>query len=450
MSARASILRVALAGATAAALAAVLPTARAGAQQPAPLAARVAAAPGPVTLRYAARPGACGDGRAFIALDDRFTVHGSYGRGYRSMGVGRWTSTACVPGPARVTLDVRGGAVDEVRVRVGGAAGDAAPAGEARDLGTVAAPEAAAYFLALAGRADGRVADQAVLAAVLADSADVWQPLLALARRHPSDGVARSTMHWLGAVAPREAIPALAAALAGGGERRPVREGAAIALAHAPDGAGVPALAAAASGRPGAGGGDAWVRDRAVFWLGNARHPEARATLRALAAADTAPEAVRGQAIFALGHLDRDDGDAANGAFLRALYPRLAADRLQDRLIMSVAQLEDAESRRWLLGLAADAAQPLEARKRALFWAGQGDRTPIGELVAANARLTGSELRRHYAFVLSQRSEDAAVEQLIAMARADAEPAVRRQATFWLGQSRNPRARQYLESVVLR
>jgi HEAT repeat protein len=52
--------------------------------------------------------------------------------------------------------------------------------------------------------------------------------------------------------------------------------------------------------------------------------------------------------------------------------------------------------------------------------------------------------------VLSQRGEDAAVDRLVAIARADADPGVRRQAIFWLGQSRNPRARAYLEGVVAR
>jgi HEAT repeat protein len=256
-------------------------------------------------------------------------------------------------------------------------------------------------------------------------------------------------MHWLGAVAPPAAVPTLAALLRDSAERRVVREGAAQVLAQADDGAGVPALAAAARGERAAGGADPWVRERAVFWLGTADDARARATLRALAAADTADEQVRGRAIFAIGHLGgRWADDAGNGAFLRALYPRLPSGRLRDGVVQSVAQSDDPAARRWLLGLAADAAQPLEARKRALFWAGQQRAGRVDELVALDARLEGSELRRHYTFVLSQRSEDAAVDRLIAIARGDADRAVRRQAIFWLGQSRSARARAYLESVV--
>lgn len=415
--------------------------------QPAPLAARVTAAEGPVVMRFATRPAACGDGRDLIALGERLTINSSY----HATGGGGWARRTCVPGPAHVTLTVRGGAVREVRVRVGGraTAGDAVVGGEARDLGAVGAAAAAAYFVALAGRTSGRPAERAVMAAALADSAEVWQPLLAVARGHAEAPVARSAMHWLGAVAPPEAVPVVAGVLRDPGERRAVREGAAVALTFVPGGAGVPALAAVARGMPAAV--DPWVRDRAVFWLGNARDPRARLTLRTLAAADTTPEPVRAQAIFALGHLDHDEeGDDGNAAFLRALYPRLAATPLQDKVIQSVAQAHDAASRRWLLDLAANAGQPLAARKQALFWAGQQEELAIEELVAADARLTGAELRRHYTFVLSQRPEDAAVSRLIAIARADADRDVRRQAVFWLGQSRNPRARAYLEAVVAR
>jgi hypothetical protein len=114
----------------------------------------------------------------------------------------------CVPGPARVALRVRRGAVEGVRLRVGGAWTRRDGAGA--DLGTVPAAEAAAYFLALAERAapvgrargaEGGAAEGAMFAAVVADSADPRPDLLRLARdaslggevrRTPCSGSARS------------------------------------------------------------------------------------------------------------------------------------------------------------------------------------------------------------------------------------------------------------------
>lgn len=421
------------AGVRAAVVAALLWAPEAGAQS---LAARVAAvADGEAQVTYTTRPEACGDGRELVAVGEFLTASGSVeGHG--------WSNVNCERGPARLVLTVERGAVTDARVHVG----RPRPASEpVRDLGVVSAAEAADFALTLAGRLTGRAARRAVVAAAVADSADVWRRLLALARGGAADERTRRTaVHWLGAVAPPEAVAPMQALVRDPGESRLVREGAVAVLALAPDGAGVPALVDLARGRA----ADGWLREKAVFWLGQARDPRARATLRELAAGDTVAGRAREQAIFALGH--GGEHDAGDGAFLRALYARLPNERLRGKAIQGVAQLDDAASRRWLLDLAANALEPVGARKQALFWAGQQDDTPIAELVAVYPRLAGQELRKHYAFVLSQREEDAAVDRLIDVARTDADPAVRRQALFWLGQSRHARARQYLVEVIER
>ena len=63
-------------------------------------------------------------------------------------------------------------------------------------------------------------------------------------------------------------------------------------------------------------------------------------------------------------------------------------------------------------------------------------------------RLDDRRLKEHYAFVLSQRHEDAAVDKLIDIARADPDREMRRKALFWLGQSGSPRARKFLEEAI--
>jgi HEAT repeat protein len=428
MSARRSTL--ALACAVAGALAAVAPRA-ARAQS---LAARVAGAPdGQLSMTYATRADACGDGRDVVAVRDVLTAAGS-------MQMRGWTNVACVHGPARLALTVARGAVTDLRVHVGAAR--AAPA-DARDWGTVPAADAAELALGLAARLTGRAAQRAVVAATVADAPDTWRRLLALARNAgAADHTRRTAMHWLGAIAPAEAVAPITALVRDAGEPRMVREGALAVLAFAPDGAGVPALIGVTRG-----GVDGWLREKAIFWLGQADDGRARSALRALAAGDSVAPGAREQAIFALAH---GQGDAEAGAFLRALYPRLTAARLRDKVIQSVAQTDDRESRRWLLALAADEGERVEARKQALFWAGQQDDAPLADLLALYPKLTGTTLRKHYTFVLSQRDEEAAVDALIAVARNDEDPAVRRQALFWLGQSRSPRAQRYLTEVIER
>src|SRR5262249_28172397 len=83
------------------------------------IAARVAAAPdGDVRLSYAARPGVLGNGRNTIQWNCR---HGHC----QSQVDGDWSDgddwrNVCDSGPVRVALRVRGGAITDVRVAVGG------------------------------------------------------------------------------------------------------------------------------------------------------------------------------------------------------------------------------------------------------------------------------------------------------------------------------------------
>jgi len=51
-------------------------------------------------------------------------------------------------------------------------------------------------------------------------------------------------------------------------------------------------------------------------------------------------------------------------------------------------------------------------------------------------------------FALSRLPGDEAATQLIAVADSSKDPAVRRQAIFWLGQSNDPRALEYLTKIL--
>jgi HEAT repeat protein len=251
-------------------------------------------------------------------------------------------------------------------------------------------------------------------------------------------------MFWLGAVAPAEAVNPIASIARDPRERREMREGALSVLSEIDDGAGVPALMQLTerddSENP-------WLREKAVFWLGNAGDAKGRARIRLLAERDSVPERIRDQAIFALGHLDRD-GD--NGAFLRSLYGRLTSERLQKKVIQSLSQTDDPDGERFLLRIAQDDDQRMELRKDALFWAGQNNHAATSELISVYPKLTNRELKRHYTFVLSQRREEEAVDKLIDIAKNDGDHEVRRQALFWLGQSNDPKATRFLREMIER
>src|SRR5215207_2162162 len=389
---------------------------------------------GLVQMTYASHPDACGDGADVLALGRLFTV-------YPTMQGHGWSNMNCTFGPARVVVTRRDGQVAGVRTYIGAAR---RPSADVTDLGVVPARDAATYFLDLASRANGRAATSAIAAAAVADSADIWRQLLALARNddRPSD-VRSSALYWLSGVAPAEAVGPLAALARSGSESKSLREGVVMTLAQLRDGAGVPSLIELTRRDNDAH----WLRERAIFWLGNAHDERARTTLRTLASSDTLATDLRDQAIFALGFLDQRGG---NGPFLRSLYGQVSSTRLKDKIVQAVAQLDEPADQRWLVDRVLDAREPLDLRKQALFWRGQKHDAPVGDLLALYPRLDSQELRDHFVFVLSQRQETAAVDKLIDLARNDTDREIRAKATFWLGQSRDPRAAKFLEERISR
>jgi len=388
---------------------------------------------GTVQMTYASRPEACGDGRDVTALGRLIMVYPSMqGRG--------WSRMDCTFGPARAVVTRRDGEVALVRVHIGALR---RPDAGVTDLGTVSAREAAEYFLGLASTGQGRVASNAIMAAAFADSADIWQRLLSLARDdNRTRDVRSSALYWLSGVAPAEAAAPLTTLARNSSESRELREGVLTTLGQLRDGAGVPSLIEMTKRDD----DDArWLRERAIFWLGNAAETQGRATLRAIASSDTIARDLRGQAIFALGFLDHD---GENGPFLRTLYPRLDDPELKDKVIQAVAQLDEDDDQRWLVQRVLDPKESVELRKQALFWRGQKQSAPLGDLVALYPRLDSRDLKEHYVFVLSQRREPEAVDKLIDLAKNDSDREIREKATFWLGQSRDPRATKYLEDRI--
>jgi hypothetical protein len=127
----------------------------------------------------------------------------------------------------------------------------------------------------------------------------------------------------------------------------------------------------------------------------------------------------------------------------RGLGPRNAERAL------GAASAADAATGTDFLALARVTDAPMDLRKNALFWAGQVD-VPIAQLTGIDSELRDRDLRRHYTFVLSQRSERAATDKLIDIVQHDDDREVKRQALFWLGQSRDPKAREFLRDLILK
>ena len=100
--------------------------------------------------------------------------------------------------------------------------------------------------------------------------------------------------------------------------------------------------------------------------------------------------------------------------------------------------------------IARDATVPHETRKQAVFWLGQA---------ASNAAARGLDslladkngdrsIQEQAVFALSQRPKDEGIPALVRVARTHPDPAIRKKAIFWLGQSDDPRAIALFEELL--
>ena len=225
------------------------------------LASRVAAVDdGAVTFHYAARPGVCGDGETFVRTGPH-SYHGS------------WSSNRpmepCIFGPVQVRLTLADGVVQRVESWVG-----PPRSRNARDLGTVSAPEAARYLMTIAERGDSKASAKAIFPAVLADSATVWPALFPIARNASSKSARQDALFWLsrfatGALSGRPNSPFAEDQ----DEESPdddLKSHAVFVVSQLPRSESVPQLIEIARSNR-----DWRVRSKALFWLGQTGDPRA-------------------------------------------------------------------------------------------------------------------------------------------------------------------------------
>jgi len=103
-----------------------------------------------------------------------------------------------------------------------------------------------------------------------------------------------------------------------------------------------------------------------------------------------------------------------------------------------------------LLALARDEARTRDARHQAVFWVGQaaGEKATEGLKEVVGDPTGDRDVRLQAVFAISQRPKDEGVPALINIARTSRDGEIRKQAIFWLGQSRDARALAYFEAVL--
>jgi hypothetical protein len=224
------------------------------------------------------------------------------------------------------------------------------------------------------------------------------------------------TVYWLDGVVPAESVRLLAGIVTNGphgadadrerGDRHraPGQRGIAAIALHRD------AAADAALGQFVQPSNPKWLRRDAAFWLGAARGEAGAAIVTKLARSDA------------------DDSFREHLTFVLTLTGESGIPTLID------LAKHDASS---------------GVRGQALFWLAQkaGQRA-VATLGQAASDDPNAEVRKRAVFAISQLPKDDAVPKLIELAKTHRDPEVRKQAMFWLGQTGDPRAIAFFESVL--
>jgi hypothetical protein len=186
--------------------------------------------------------------------------------------------------------------------------------------------------------------------------------------------------------------------------------------------------------------------DAAISAIALHQDPAADRALDALAS-PSRPESIRRKAVFWMG--------VARGARgfdrLKQILAADPSDKVREHAMFAISQSKDAGAIPFIIRIAHEDRSP-HVRGQALFWLAQSAQKKIAAEAIAGAIENDPEtdVKRKAVFALSQLPNGEGVTKLIEVARTNRNREVRKQALFWLGQSNDSRALQFLEEVLAR
>ena len=186
------------------------------------------------------------------------------------------------------------------------------------------------------------------------------------------------------------------------------------------------------------------VRKSAMFALSQSRVPETFDTLAAIARSDGEPR-LRSEALFWLAQ----KGDARAAKVITDALEKDASAEVRKKAVFALSQLKEDGGVPALIQIARTHTDAGHARRSHLLARAEGRdarRPPRSPSVVEQDPDT--EVKKKAVFALSQLPKDEGVPLLIKVARTNANPAVRKQAMFWLGQSKDPRAIDFFAEVL--
>ena len=191
--------------------------------------------------------------------------------------------------------------------------------------------------------------------------------------------------------------------------------------------------------------GKSSLYNNALSAIANTAGPAAEAALTTFAGASQ-PSQVRRQAIFWIGQ----SRGASGFATLKAMLDRETTVEIRRTLVQAISRSRVPQATATLIDIAKN-DKDATSRGEAIFWLAQtAGRAAAAEITSAIENDPDTKVQERAVQALSQLPKDEGVPLLINIARTHKNAKVRERAMFWLGQSKDPRATKFFESILIK
>lgn len=186
--------------------------------------------------------------------------------------------------------------------------------------------------------------------------------------------------------------------------------------------------------------------DSAVSAIALHNDPSADQALDALTATDR-PVEIRRKAVFWLGVARGRHGYER----LSSIVQKDPSDKVREHAIFALSQSKEPEAIPAIVKIAREDSNA-HVRGQALFWLAQkaGSKIAADAIGRAIADDPETEVKKKAVFALSRLPNGEGVPKLIDVAKSNRNTEVRKQALFWLGQSKDSRALEFIEQILAR
>jgi HEAT repeat protein len=317
------------------------------------------------------------------------------------------------------------------------------------------------------------VRDKAVFALAQVREGKSVETLKRIARTAKDTSIRKSAVFWMGQKARSADVIEFLEKVAVEDPITDIRKTALHALSQAPEGGGVEALK-----KVGSTAKDADTRKEAILWLGQrAKSKDVIEFLETVVLKDTDAE-VREMALHSLSQAPGNSGFEALKkiaetstnvetrkkavfwlgqrakseeviAFLETVVLNDTDGEIRRTALLALSQAREGRGVKALMKIGRT-SKNIDTRRDAIFWIGQQAKSDdvIQFLESVVREDADPEVRKRAVAALVHAPQNLGVPALINLAKSHPDYTIRREAIFWLGQSKDPRAMEALVDIV--